>query len=82
MNSQIQRLLDKSTDDILGVKVVNQEKFARLLIEECVTVIDGMRFTDEGPSEGASYQRTLCGTTIKEYFELQSKGPISSRNIP
>ena len=82
MNEQIKRILDKATDDILGVPVVNQEKFARLLLEECVIIIDGMRFTDEGPTDVARYQRTLCGVTIKEYFGLQSKGPVSSRNIP
>jgi len=82
MNPQIKKLLEKSTDDILGVKQVDQEKFAKLIIQQCVEVIDGMRFTDEGPAEGASYQRTLCGTTIKEYFGLQSKGPVSSRNVP
>jgi hypothetical protein len=82
MNPQIQNILNKATDDILGVPVVNQELFARLLLEECVIIIDGMRFTDEGPTDAARYQRTLCGATIKEYFGLQSKGPISSRNIP
>jgi hypothetical protein len=81
MNPQIQTLLTKATEDIMGVPVVNQELFARLLLEECVTIIDGMRFTDEGPTDLARYQRTLCGSTIKEYFGLQSKGPISSRNI-
>ena len=82
MNQQIQNILSKATDDVLGVPVVNQERFARLLLEECVIIIDGMKFTDEGPTDVARYQRTLCGTTIKEYFGLQSKGPISSRNIP
>lgn len=82
MNSQINKLLEKSTDDILGVKQVDQAKFARLLIEECVTVIDGMAFSEEGPTDIARYQRTLCGVAIKEYFGLQSKGPVSSRNIP
>lgn len=82
MNPQIKKILDKSTDDILGVKQVDQEKFARLLLEECVTVIDGMTFTDEGPTDVARYQRTLCTVAIKENFGLQSKGPISSRNIP
>jgi len=81
MNDQIKRILAKATDDVLGVPVVNQEVFARLLLEECVTLIDGMKFTDEGPTDAARYQRTLCGTTIKEYFGLQSKGPISSRNV-
>lgn len=82
MNSQINKLLEKSTDDILGVKQVDQTKFARLLIEECVTVIDSMAFSEEGPTDAARYQRTLCGVAIKEYFGLQSKGPVSSRNIP
>ncbi len=81
MNSEIQKLLDKATDDILGVKQVDQEKFAKLLLEKCVDVIDGMSYTDEGPTDVARYQRTLCGTTIKEYFGLQSKGPVSSRNV-
>jgi hypothetical protein len=82
MNAQIKTLLDKATDDIMGVPVLDKEKFARLLLEECVTIIDNMRFTDEGPAEAARYQRTLCGVAIKEYFGLQSKGPVSSRNIP
>lgn len=81
MNEQIKCLLDKATEDIMGVNVVNQEKFSRLLLEECVTLIDSMKFTNEGPSDTARYQRTLCGSVIKEHFGLQSKAPISSRNI-
>ena len=82
MNPQIKELVDKSTDDILGVKQVDQEKFAKLLIQKCVDIIDGMSYTDEGPTDVARYQRTLCGVVLKEYFGLQSKGPVSSRNIP
>lgn len=82
MNQQIKNLLDKATYDVLGVKQVDQEQFAKMLIEESVKVIDEMKFTDEGPSDTARYQRTLCGTTIKEYFGLISKGPITSRNVP
>ena len=81
MNLQIQKILDKATYDILGVKQVDQELFSKLLIEECVEVIDGMKFTDEGPTDATRYQRTLCGVALKEYFGLQSKGPVSSRNI-
>ena len=81
MNSQIQEILDRSTNDILGVNVVNQELFARLLIEECAKICFELRFTTEGPAEGASYQRILCGTAIKENFGLQGKGPISAKNI-
>jgi hypothetical protein len=82
MNQQIKKILDKATYDVLGVKQVDQELFAKMIVEECVTVIDGMKFTDEGPSDTARYQRTLCGSTIKEYFGLISKGPITSRNVP
>ena len=81
MNAQIQTILDKATEDIMGVPVVNQELFARLLIEECATICFDLQFSKEGPSEGASYQRILCGTAIKENFGLQSKGPVTAKNI-
>jgi len=81
MNSQIQEILNRSTEDILGVPVVNQELFARLLIEECAKICFELRFTTEGPAEGASYQRILCGTAIKENFGLQGKGPITAKNV-
>ena len=81
MNPQIQEILNKSIEDIMGVAVVNQELFARLLIEECVKICFELRFTAEGPAENASYQRTLCGTAIKENFGLQGKGPITAKNI-
>jgi hypothetical protein len=81
MNLQIQKILIKATEDILGVPVVNQELFARLLVEECATICFELRFTSEGPAEGAAYQRILCGTAIKENFGLQGKGPITAKNI-
>jgi hypothetical protein len=81
MNAQIQEILNKSTEDIMGVPVVNQELFARLLVEECATICFELQFTAEGPSEGASYQRILCGTSIKENFGLQGKGPITAKNV-
>ena len=36
MNKRIKELLDQSTDNILGVPVVNQEKFAELIVEDCL----------------------------------------------
>jgi hypothetical protein len=88
MNERIKELADQAKQSvpqgILGVDTwieTYNEKFAELLVNECVGVIDGMKFTSEGPSEQAAYQRTLCGVAIKEYFGLQSKGPISSKNI-
>jgi len=81
MNPQIKNILDRASEDVLGVRTVNQEKFARLLIEECVNICYELRFTNEGPSDNAAYQRTLCGTSIKEHFGLTSKGPVSALNI-
>jgi hypothetical protein len=81
MNPQIKQILEKSTDDIMGVPVVDQERFARLLIEECAKICYELRFTSEGPGENAAYQRTLCGSAIKENFGLVSKGPITAKNV-
>ena len=81
MNPQIQEILNKATDDIMGVAVVDQERFARLLIEECATICFELQFSKEGPGEQATYQRTLCGTAIKENFGLISKGPITAKNL-
>jgi hypothetical protein len=77
MNAQIQTILDKATEN----GVVNQELFARLLVEECATICFELKFTNEGPAEGAAYQRTLCGSAIKENFGLQGKGPITAKNV-
>jgi hypothetical protein len=55
--------------------------FARLLIEECAKICSELKFTTEGPGEGAAYQRTLCEMAIKENFGLVSKGPITALNI-
>jgi hypothetical protein len=81
MNQQIQEIIIKATEDILGVPVVNQELFARLLVEECAKICFELQFSKEGPAEGASYQRILCGTSIKENFGLQGKGPITAKNV-
>jgi hypothetical protein len=77
MNAQIQKILDTATTE----GVVNQELFARLLIEECATICFELQFSKEGPAEGAAYQRTLCGGAIRENFGLQSKGPITAKNV-
>ena len=77
MNSNIQAIIDEATENNL----INQELFARLLIEECAKICFELQFSKEGPGEQAAYQRTLCGTAIKENFGLQSKGPITAKNI-
>jgi hypothetical protein len=81
MNPQIQEILNKSTDDIMGVAVVDQARFARLLVEECARICDELKFVKEGPSHEVAYQRALCSQAIMENFGLKSKGPITAINV-
>jgi hypothetical protein len=81
MNLQIKEILNASTEDILGVKQVNQETFSRLLIEECAKICFELQYTTEGPGDNAAYQRSLCGFAIKENFGLHSKSPITAINV-
>jgi len=39
MNERLTKLKTQATEDILGVKVLNEEKFARLVVEECATIL-------------------------------------------
>jgi len=81
MNPQIQEIISKATEDVLGVPVVNQELFARLLVAECAKICDELKFVKEGPSHEVAYQRALCSQAIMENFGLKSKGPITAINI-
>jgi hypothetical protein len=38
MNKRIRELAEQATEDILGVKILNQQKFAELIVRECATV--------------------------------------------
>lgn len=40
MNERIKHLLNESTYDVLGVKQVDQKKFAELIVKECAKVAD------------------------------------------
>ena len=39
MNERVEQISKQATDDILGVKVVNQKEFAELLVRECIEVL-------------------------------------------
>jgi hypothetical protein len=39
MNERMKELLAQSTDHILGVPVVNQKRFAELIVRECAEVV-------------------------------------------
>ena len=40
MNARLQQLADQATEDILGMPILNQERFARLIVEECVAIAE------------------------------------------
>ena len=40
MNQRLQILANQATEDILGVPILNQERFARLIVEECVAIAE------------------------------------------
>ncbi len=46
MNTQINELANQATDEILGVKVLDKNKFAKLLIEDCVRLLVNNGYTD------------------------------------
>lgn len=58
-----------------------QEKLIELIVNECADLCNNMKFANEGPAEGAAYQRALCSIAIKEHFGLTSRGPISHKVI-
>jgi hypothetical protein len=42
MNSRVQELAQQATEDILGVKVLNQQHFAELIVAECCVALRPM----------------------------------------
>jgi hypothetical protein len=62
MNNIIQDFAKQATDDVLGVKILDQKKFAKLIIEECASLFP-QQFTDE------QYQRRI-DKTIRKHFGL------------
>jgi hypothetical protein len=58
MNEHIEELLKQSTYDVLGVKQVDQKKFAELIIRECIQAVDN----------AGGYNEEFHMNAIKEHF--------------
>lgn len=78
MNERIRELAKQSTDEILGVKILDQKKFAELIVQECVqTLIDNTpeRYTNEVAEEDwdKGYDRAMkdCVHHIQEHFGVR-----------
>jgi hypothetical protein len=71
MNNRIQELKQQATHDILGVKVLNAEKFAELIIQECLEVVE--KQIGGGNGDGVEWDRAVDFTynDIKSYFGVE-----------
>lgn len=74
-------LSENKQSDLVNTEELIYNKFAELLISECADICTNFKYSNEGPSENAAYQRSLCKFAIKEYFEISSKGPLSPKVI-
>lgn len=70
-----------ATNDQEKVMELYQTKLTELIVTECANLCENFKFAEEGPAEGAAYQRALCSVAIKEHFGLVSRGPISHKVI-
>jgi len=47
MSQIIQEMADQSTEDIMGVKILNKEKFAMLILKECIDICRSEDWEDQ-----------------------------------
>lgn len=89
MNTSLIKNIFSKAENYIKTKNIEPEKqqeylynkFAELLISECAEICTNFRYSTEGPSEIAAYQRSLCKFAIKEHFEISSKGPLNPKVI-
>jgi len=66
MNERIKELAEQATEDILGVKILNQKKFAELIVRECCDICNKIYF-DRYP-DAEDWERSEEGDAIKKHF--------------
>ena len=45
MNQKLQQLADQTTEDILGVPILNQKLFAELIVRECLDIVNRKEYS-------------------------------------
>jgi hypothetical protein len=45
MNERIKQLREQATDDILGVKILDDEKFAELIVQDCLDIVNRKEYS-------------------------------------
>ena len=59
MNARLQQLADQATDDILGMPVLDPERFAELIVRECANI-----------ANINSHQWQVPGEFVLRHFEI------------
>ena len=66
MNERIKQLREQATDNILGVKILDDEKFAELIVQECVRY-----FNEDYQRDFDNLWREDLSKGIKKHFGVE-----------
>ena len=64
MNDRIKELLEQSTEHIMGVPVVNQKRFADMIVKECAELV---RIQNEQFMENESHYGVVSADILKHF---------------
>jgi len=64
MNDIIKELLEQSTEHIMGVPVVNQKRFADMIVKECAELV---RIQNEQFMENESHYGVVSADILKHF---------------
>jgi hypothetical protein len=70
MNERIRELVRQAhNEDDMGIVMFSEEKFAELIVQECIGVVEGGRFLhDEAPTARFAKE---CSDAIKRHFGIK-----------
>ena len=73
MNERIQELAKQSTDDFLGVKILDQKKFAQLIVQECADISKQSQWSEAKGEyyEGFNEAMIYVSNKIKQHFGVE-----------
>ena len=69
MNQLLNELAEKSTDDIMGVPVVDKIRLAEAIVDECIAAIEARKINDLHTDWEQGYQSAL----VKIAFDIKTK---------
>jgi hypothetical protein len=66
----IAELIEQAEDIVAGSRKDEGMELIKLVIMKCMDICENLKFSDEGPSSAAKYQRVLCSHAIQKHFGL------------